>query len=404
MTAINIREIFAQSPEELAREFDSLNVDRKGIGIMIPKGLFHVLRLRNLKSPAANILKQEMLSIGGECAISRSVILGDPNPQDVIVMGTRQQIARLITRLRAQPFELKQVAVQLGAFIKRISDQAWPIDSLLLSLAGDLPHYPVIMGICNVTPDSFSDGGQYLEKSAAVSHAMTLFEQGAEIVDIGGESTRPGSAPVTAEEELRRIKPVLDGLRELTGKPLSVDTMKARVAKEALDAGASLINDVSGGRHDPRILEVVAESGCPFVLMHMQGEPKTMQQNPRYNNLMDELHRFFDESITRAVCAGVKEEQIIIDPGIGFGKRREDNYEILQHLRELRAFNRPVMVGISRKSFLQNDLSKIPQERLEETIAAGTIAMMDGADILRVHDVIPAIKARIVFQRLMNLA
>lgn len=404
MTAVSIREIFAQSPEELAREFDSLNVDKKGIGIMIPKGLFHVLRLRNLKSPAANILKQEMLSIGGECATSRSVILGDPDPQDVIVMGTRQQIARLTTRLKAQPFELKEVAVQLGAFIKRVSDQAWLNDPLLLSLAGDLPHYPVIMGICNVTPDSFSDGDRYFEKSAAVSHAVTLFEQGAEIIDIGGESTRPGSDPVTADEELRRIKPVLDNLRGLTEKPISVDTMKARVAQEALDAGASLINDVSGGRHDPRILEVVAEAGCPFVLMHMQGEPKTMQQNPHYSNLMDEVHRFFDESIARAVRAGVKEEQIIIDPGIGFGKRKEDNYEILQRLQELRAFNRPIMVGASRKSFLQSDLGNTPQERLEETIAAGTIAMMNGADILRVHDVIPAVKSRIVFQRLMKLA
>ncbi len=397
-----IREIIAHSPEELVQEFDSLKVDEKGIGIMSPKGFFHVLRLRSLKSPAANVLKQEMLSVGGECATSRSVVMGDPEPQDVIVMGTRRQLAELGSRLKAQPFGLKQAAGRIEAFLKRTSQPSRPADSLLLTLAGNPSHYPIIMGVLNVTPDSFSDGNAYLDGSAAIRQGMSLFEQGAEIVDVGGESTRPGSDPVPVEEELRRVLSVIARLREHTDRAISIDTTKAQVAREALEAGATLVNDVSAGRHDPRMFEVAAQAGCLLILMHMQGKPKTMQQDPHYDYLMDELHRFFDERLTRAVKAGVKEEQLILDPGIGFGKRREDNYEILRRLGELRVFGRPVMVGVSRKSFLQSELGKTPRDRLEESVAAGTIAMMNGADILRVHDVVPALKSRVVFQRLVG--
>ncbi|UCH62198.1 MAG: dihydropteroate synthase [Fidelibacterota bacterium] len=397
-----IREIIAYTPEELVQEFDSLKVDERGIGIMSPKGFFHVLRLRSLKSPAANILKQEMISVGGECATSRSVVLGDPEPQDVIVMGTRRQLAKLGSRLKAQPFGLKQAAGRIEDFLKKTTKSSRRADSLLLTLTGEPSRYPLIMGILNVTPDSFSDGNAYIDTSAAVSHGMTLFEQGGEIVDVGGESTRPGSESVSTEEELGRVLPVITRLREQTDRPISIDTTKAQVAREALEAGATLINDVSAGRHDPQMFEVAAQAECLLILMHMQGKPKTMQQNPHYDYLMDELHGFFDERLTQAAKAGVKEEQIILDPGIGFGKRRGDNYEILRRLGELRIFGRPVAVGVSRKSFLQSELGEMPRDRLEESIAAGTIAMVNGADILRVHDVVPALKSRIVSRRLMG--
>lgn len=402
MSVATIREIIAHSPEELVQEFDSLKVDERGIGIMSPKGFFHVLRLRSLKSPAANILKQEILSVGGECATSRSVVLGDPEPQDVIVMGTRRQLAQLGSRLKAQPFGLKQAAGRIEDFLKKTTRPSRPVDSLLLALSGDPSRYPLIMGILNVTPDSFSDGNAYPDTSAAICHGTTLFERGAEIVDVGGESTRPGSGPVSTEDELRRVLPVIAGLCKQTDRPVSVDTTKAQVAREALEAGAALINDVSAGRNDPQMFEVAAQAGCLLILMHMQGKPKTMQQNPHYDYLMDELHRFFDERLTQAMKAGVKEERIILDPGIGFGKRREDNYEILRRLGELRIFGRPVTVGVSRKSFLQSELGETPRDRLEESVAAGTIAMVNGADILRVHDVVPTLKSRIVFQRLMG--
>lgn len=397
-----IREIITPSPAELAEEFDSLNVDKGGVGIMSPKSFFHVLRLRRLKSPAANILKQEMLSVGGECAASRTVILGDDQPQDAIIMGTRRQLTKVATKLKAQPFGLQRVAKQIEGFLKLPRQPFKVAVSPIDSLAGDSAGYPLIMGILNITTDSFSDGGSYFDSADAIEHGLTLFEEGAEIVDVGGESTRPGSEPVTAEEELRRVEPVIAKLRERTDRPISIDTMKAPVARQALRAGATLVNDVSAGRHDPDMFAAVAEAGCPYVMMHMQGEPKTMQQKPHYDHLMDELHRFFDERLNQAVKVGVAEEQIIIDPGIGFGKRREDNYEILRRLGELRSFGRPLLVGVSRKSFLQNELGETPQERLEESIAAGTIAMVNGAAMLRVHDVRPALKSRTVVRSLAD--
>ncbi|MEE9161983.1 MAG: dihydropteroate synthase [Candidatus Neomarinimicrobiota bacterium] len=399
-----MREIIAPSAEELFREFESLNVDKGGIGIMLPKSRFHVLRLRAIKSPAANILKQEMLSVGGECATSQTVILGDAKPQDVMIMGTRRQLAKLGKKLKAQPFGLKGVAGQIGAFLERTSRAAGRLDPALAPLADGLDQLPLIMGIVNVTPDSFSDGGEFLEESAAVVRGLQQVEEGAEIVDIGGESTRPGADPVPEGQELDRVLPAITALRKGTDRAISIDTTKSGVASAALRDGATMVNDISAGRVDPGIMGVVADAGCPFVLMHMLGEPRTMQEQPHYDLLMDELHRFFDERIAQALEAGVKEEQIILDPGIGFGKRMEDNFAILRRLPELSVFGRPIMVGASRKSFLQSELGKTPQNRLEQTLAAGTVAMLHGAHIVRVHDVAPAVKTRLVVRELMGSA
>ena len=395
-----IREIITQSSADLAREFESINVDEGGFGIMAPKSFAHLLRLRNLPSPAANILKQEMLSVGGECATSRTVILGDSEPGDVILMGNRRQLATLARKLKAQPFGLKKVSRQLQQFLGNVANGRGDLSAPLDFLTTGREHYPLIMGILNVTKDSFSDGGRFLALPAAVKQGQAMAQSGADIIDIGGESTRPGSDSVGQEEELRRVVPVVAALREKTAVPISIDTMKATVAYEALQAGATMVNDVSAGRHDPGLLEVVATAGCPYIIMHMQGLPGTMQDSPHYDLLMDELHRFFEERLVVAVKAGIDERRLILDPGIGFGKRRSDNYEILRRLREFKIFGRPVMVGVSRKSFLQNPLGETPQDRLEESIAAGAIAMANGADILRVHDVLPALKSRAVFQEL----
>ncbi|MFC1618692.1 dihydropteroate synthase [Candidatus Neomarinimicrobiota bacterium] len=397
-----IREIIIHSPDELAQEFSSINVDPDGIGIMAPKAFLHILRLRELKSPAANILKQEMLSAGGECATSRSVILGDPEPQDAILIGTRRQLTNLSSKIKSQPFGLRRAAKGIDDFLRQVGISGAGPHPMLQMLDGETGHYPLIMGILNVTPDSFSDGDHFLDGDDAIRHGLKMLNQGAEVIDVGGESTRPGSDPVAEDEELRRVLPVIAGLREETERPISIDTMKSGVAKEALQAGATLVNDVSAGRHDPHIMEVVAETGCPYVLMHMQGMPKTMQENPHYDNLLDEMHRFFNERIKSAVEAGIAEENIILDPGIGFGKRKSDNYEILRRLGEFRIFGHPIMVGVSRKSLLMNELGATPQERLEETIAAGTIAMANGADIIRVHDIIPALKSRTIIQRVLG--
>ena len=399
-----LREIITGSPSELALEFEAIQVDKGGVGIMSPKSFFHVLRLRQLKSPAANILKQEMLSAGGECATARTVIQGDPKPQDAIVMGTRRQLAVLAKKLKAQPFGLRKIALQLEMFLKQASRpnlQPEPI-STALGTAHNGP--PLIMGTVNATPDSFSEGGAHYEEPAAVAQGQKLIKDGADIIDVGGESTRPGSDPVPEEEELRRVLGVIAHLKANGLAPISIDTMKSGVAQSALEAGATVINDVSAGRHDPLMFEVAAEADCPIILMHMLGEPKTMQDDPHYDVLMDELHRFFDERLEAAVAIGIQEHQILLDPGIGFGKRREDNYLILRRLRELLVFGRPLVVGVSRKSLLASERGLRPQQRLEETITAGTAAMLNGAHVLRVHDVQAAVKSRIIGRRVLGLA
>jgi len=369
---------------------------------MAGKSFQHVLRVRSLSSPAANILKQEMLSIGGDCATSRTVILGDENRQDVLLMANRRQLKMAATKLKAQPFGLKKVAGDLDKFLQ--AQQAPATAGILLRALAPEVTPPLLMGILNITTDSFSDGGDFNDAEQAISHGLALAGEGADIIDVGGESTRPGSEPVEAQLEQDRTAPVVAALAEKSGALISIDTMKVSVAAAALDAGAAMVNDVSAGRHDADLMGLVADRGCPIVLMHMQGLPKTMQDEPHYDNLMDELHRFFDERMAAAAEAGIKESQIILDPGIGFGKRRADNYEIVRRLRELRIFGRPLLVGTSRKSFLENELGREPKDRLEETITAGALAMANGADILRVHDITPAMKSRTIVQRVLDTA
>ncbi len=399
---VSLREIITGSADDLAQELASLNVDQGGIGIMARKARLHVLRLRQLSSPAANILKQEMLSLGADCATGRTVILGDENPQDVLVLATRRQLDKAAKKLKAQPFGLKVIARQIESFLEARYRPGRTGDLLSRLVSGSEP--PLIMGILNVTPDSFSDGGKFATEEAAVARGRELSRQGADLIDVGGESTRPGSDPVPAEVEQARVVPVLAALAGPEQALLSIDTMKAEVAAAALQAGAALVNDVSAGRHDPEMLPLIASHGCPVVLMHMQGQPRTMQEAPAYDNLMDDLHRFFDERLAAATKAGVPEENIILDPGIGFGKRLADNYEILRRLPELLIFGRPILVGVSRKSFLQNPAGEKPRERLPESITAGALAMANGADLLRVHDVEPAVKSRTIVRRLLERA
>jgi len=251
----------------------------------------------------------------------------------------------------------------------------------------DLSRRTHIMGVLNVTPDSFSDGGKYYDVRAAVEHAVRMVEEGADIIDIGAESTRPGAEPVSAEQELRRILPVLEQLVKQVAVPISIDTYKATVAEAALQAGAHIINDISGLRFDPRMKDVVAKYQVPVVIMHIKGEPRNMQQRPYYDDLIGEIYDYLAGSIEMATAAGVGPGQIVIDPGIGFGKRLPDNYEILKRLHEFQGLHSPILVGPSRKSFIGRVLDLPPEQRLEGTIAAVVIAIQNGAHIVRVHDV-----------------
>jgi dihydropteroate synthase len=246
----------------------------------------------------------------------------------------------------------------------------------------------LVMGIVNVTPDSFSDGGAFAETDVAVAHGKRLLADGADILDVGGESSRPGSEPVPVEEELRRVIPVVDRLAREAGAIVSVDTTKARVAAEAIAAGACIVNDISALRFDARMADVVAHTKAGVVLMHMLGEPKTMQSDPRYGDVVAEISAFLRARMEAAVAAGIRPESVVLDPGIGFGKTLEHNLEILRRLPEFGSLQRPILVGPSRKAFLGKLLGDLPPaDRVEGTAAAVALAIHGGASIVRVHDV-----------------
>lgn len=249
------------------------------------------------------------------------------------------------------------------------------------------------MGILNVTPDSFTDGGMFYTMDAAVEHGLRMADDGADIIDIGGESTRPGSDAVGYEEELRRTIPVIEALAKRVAVPISIDTYKADVAERALDAGASMVNDISGLRFDPEMAKTVAAHQVPVVVMHIRGTPKSMQLNPQYEALLPEIMDYLRTSIRIALDAGVDEQRIIIDPGIGFGKTFEHNLRILNNLREFTLLGKPLLIGPSRKAFIGKILDNAPtSERLEGTAAAVAISIMNGAHIVRVHDVKEMVK------------
>jgi dihydropteroate synthase len=257
----------------------------------------------------------------------------------------------------------------------------------------DFSKKTYIMGILNVTPDSFADGGLYFDKSSAIERAYQIVEEGADIIDIGGESTRPGSEPISIKEELIRTIPLIEAISKKIKVPISIDTYKSEVAKVALDAGASMVNDISGLRFDPRMPDVVSEYKVPVVIMHIKGKPQDMQQNPVYEALIPEIMDCFRMGIKIATGAGISEDKIIIDPGIGFGKTFAHNLEIINNLYEFTLLEKPILIGPSRKAFIGKILGDVPAtERLEGTAAAVSISIINGANVVRVHDVKETVK------------
>jgi dihydropteroate synthase len=249
----------------------------------------------------------------------------------------------------------------------------------------------LVMGVVNVTPDSFSDGGRYLDPEAAATHGLALVDEGADLLDVGGESTRPGATDVPEAVELERVLPVVEELARTAGVPVSIDTRKAAVAAAALAAGATMVNDVSAGRHDPDLLGVAADAKVPLVLMHMLGTPATMQDDPRYDDVVAEVEAFLAERCLAAEFAGVDHEALVVDPGIGFGKRDQDNYALLDQLARFTRLGHPVMVGTSRKGFIGRALDSPADQRVEGTAATVVWAVERGARIVRVHDVAPMV-------------
>jgi len=263
---------------------------------------------------------------------------------------------------------------------------------------------PVIMGILNVTPDSFFDGGSYYPRERAIDHALEMAEGGADIIDVGGESTRPGSEPTSLGEELDRVLPVIEGIRKRSSIPLSIDTYKAAVARAAVASGADMVNDISSLSFDEDMAGVVAASGVPVVIQHIKGTPRDMQKNPSYQDVTGEIKEFFIERIAYARSCGIDEDDIIIDPGIGFGKRVSDNLTIIRELGRLKELGRPLLIGTSMKSFIGRIMgTDLPAERAEGTLASVAISLWNGADMVRVHDVVRTKKVVKFMKALMEV-
>ncbi len=381
----NPRVLVISDQSEAAAAIAAIRSDKAGAAIMTPKAVMRVVRLSGVDWRAANILKQEMLARGGDAAIPWDAQEAQSKETDVLLLGTIRQLKTLVENLRLQPYGLKQVGKELDsaleAFGRPPADIVWNGFSLPLS------RRTCVMGILNVTPDSFSDGGRFADSTTAIERALRLAADGADIIDIGGESTRPGAAAITAEEEKQRVLPVIEALAGRLTIPISVDTYKADIARAALDAGAALVNDVSGFSFDPAMADLVAERGVPVVLMHIKGTPRNMQKNPEYVSVMGEISDYLRTQADVALAAGITADKIIIDPGIGFGKTAEHNLEIIRRLRELTALGYPVLLGPSRKAFIGKILGTEVDQRLEGTAAAVSAAVLNGAAIVRVHDV-----------------
>lgn len=369
--------------DEVRALMERMRVSPGGADIMAKKALFRVVRVKGLDIRAANILKQEMLSRGGEVATSRDVYQLDGREAECLVLGTLTQFERLLPKLRAQPFGLRNLAASIEAALRQYDAHVPAFHAGL-----DLRKRPRVMGIVNVTPDSFSDAGDHFDPEVAVAAAWRMVDEGADMIDIGGESTRPGSGRVSADEEIGRVLPVIKALAGALPVPISIDTYRASVAAAALEAGAFMVNDVSAFRMDPALADVVRDAACPAVLMHMLGEPKTMQENPVYEDVVEDVFAFFVERLTWAIEAGIPEENLLVDPGIGFGKTLAHNLELIRRLESFRSLGRPIVLGASRKRFIGEVLG-LPEakERVIGTVATSVIAVIHDIDIVRVHDV-----------------
>ncbi len=390
----NPRVLRLATDQEIVSEMQRVNAEDAGIRHMLPKARHYLVKLEHVRRPIAHILKETFLSNGGDAVVSRDIITAKVDHCDVVLMGTRKHFQRALMALREQGFGCSELAVEVEAAIRHsdgtpnVPSFEGDSDPRVGKLFAEVGCKTLVMGILNVTPDSFSDGGKFTDVPAAVAHALQMASDGADIVDVGGQSTRPGATPPGAEAEKARVLPVIERLAKELAIPISVDTYHSEVAEAALDAGAAIVNDISGATFDPAMPALIARRGCPAVLMHILGTPKDMQTDPQYADLMGEICRWLRERIECLVEAGVDERGLIVDPGIGFGKTVEHNIEILRRLSELKSIGRPVLVGTSRKSTIGAVLGGLPpEERLEGTAATVALAIAGGADIIRVHDV-----------------
>jgi dihydropteroate synthase len=376
---ITVYSIMVDNKEEAFKAIAAVGADPAGRRWMAPKAVHRLVMLDGVQPGQANIIKQEMLGKGGEAAVSRGVVDCSVSESKVLLMGTLRQYDDFLTKLEAQPFGLKALAIR----IREVLEGQEGLRPRSLDCRGKILQpgaKTLVMGILNVTPDSFSDGGSFCDPGLALERAAQMVGEGADIIDLGGESTRPGYVKVEAGEELARVIPVLRRLVSSLPVPVSIDTTKPAVAREALEAGAHMLNDQRALRSDPAMAGLAAEYGAPVILMHNQ-------QGTSYRDLTGDLVEYFQESVRLAVEAGMARDRLIVDPGFGFGKTPAQNLELLRRLKELRCLGLPILVGTSRKSTIGKVLDLPVDQRLEGTAATVAVAIWNGADLVRVHDV-----------------
>lgn len=392
--AHSARVLSLPTDQEIVDEMRRVNAEDAGIRHMLPKARHYLVKLEDVRRPIVHILKETFLSNGGDAVVGRDVITSRIDKSDVILTGTRKHFQRALLALREQGFGCDELAGEVEAVIRHydgfpnVPSGESCSDPHIGRMFDTIGQRTLVMGILNVTPDSFSDGGRYRDADSAVAHAVEMAEAGADLIDVGGLSTRPGSEPTAVSEEKDRVLPVIEQVAKTLDIPISIDTYRSEVARAALEAGAAMVNDISGATFDPEMASLIARAGCPAVLMHIAGTPTDMQDSPAYEDLMGELCGYLRERVMALSEAGVDEKLLIVDPGIGFGKTVDHNLGILRRLAELKSLGRPILVGSSRKSTIGKVLGGLPpEERLEGTAATVAISIANGADIVRVHDV-----------------
>ena len=372
--------------EEAAAILKKIGVDPYGIDAMASKTININILLEDQPCKIANIIKQEMLSVGGDAAVARGSVSCSVPVSDILIMGTLKQISALVKKIEKQPFGLNLIAGSILEILKNISQNEYVLKTFRREI--NLGKKTLIMGILNVTPDSFSDGGLFYSQQKAVEHGLQMAAEGADIIDIGGESTRPGAVSVEASVELKRVLPVIESLVKQVKIPVSIDTTKAKVAKQAIVGGAEIVNDISALSGDKKMARTIKDESAALILMHMRGNPRNMQKGDLvYDDLMGEITDYLKKSSEKALKAGIEKDCLVIDPGIGFGKTPEDNYKIIKNLSQLKELGMPVMIGTSRKSFIGKVTGGEPDDRIEGTAATVAAAIMNGCHIVRVHDV-----------------
>ncbi|MDP3143085.1 MAG: dihydropteroate synthase [Candidatus Omnitrophota bacterium] len=385
---MSLQILSVKNPIQMLHYIRETGCDPAGCRIMSSKGLSLVVKIKDLNCWQANILKQEMLSLNGDVAVAKGAITGKLKKTDCIIMGNLSQISRLIEKLKYQPPSLNKIAQQLKEAVENSQKDTFTLKAGRFNLG--LGKRTLIMGVVNVTADSFSGDGLLTKgKDCAIPYAEKLIRDGADILDIGGESTRPGARAISSKEEIKRVIPLIKYLSKRIRIPISVDTYKSEVAKAALGSGAVIVNDIMGLKpKDPMLKVLKSFPGVPVVVMHIKGKPRTMQKNPVYKDLMFEIIENLAQSIDAGMQVGISKERFIVDPGIGFGKALGHNLEIIRRLSELKILGRPILIGTSRKSFIGKILHKREGERIFGTAASVACAIANGAKIVRVHDVL----------------